>query len=539
MNQQLLMTIAGAAIVALGSAILIWWLTSRLKSSLVRKTVRIVGLPLLFAGVGVAGFVMARSQTDLVPQTTPITVVSESMKAQLGTLTQTLSSTGALTSADEKTLTFSTSAPVTAVNVKVGDTVKAGDVLATVATTDLDAQIASAQLSLDTAQASLDALKAPASDYDVKSAKLSVEAAQASLSSAAQSGTTATDIEIANIQVELAKNSLWQSQLNRDMSAARSNPNATNAYASQVASDASLASAEANVTAQELSAQATANDTSNSSQLSSASASLTSAQANLNELLAGASDSEIRQAEINVETAQLALDSAEKARSDASIIAPFDGVVAAVDLSVGTMPGSSGITLLDTSHYTITLSVDEKDITQLAVGQQVDVTVQALNNAQITGTVTHVDPTPASTTNLVTYNVEVTLDNSDAGLRPGMTAVANVILNQVGSVIVIPNRFITTNAVTNQSTVKVETAGGVYTDTPVTLGAVTDSESVVSGGLNVGQTIVILASGSSSSTTSGNSLGLLGGLGGAGGAGGPPSGGPPSGGNFGGGRPGG
>ena len=538
MNQQLMMTLAGAAILALGGAMMIWWLTGRLKSGIVRKLIRIVALPVLIAAVGVTGLIMARSQTQLLPTNTPMMVVSETMTTQLGTLTQTLSSTGSLAAADEKTLTFSTSAPVTAVNVKVGDTVKKGDVLATVDTTDIDSEIASAQITLDQAQETLDALQTPASDLEVQSAKLSVEAAEASLSSASQSGSSDTDKQIAALQEELAKNSLWQAQLQRDMSAANSNPNANNAYASSVETAASLASDETNVEIQTVASSAVENETADSSQLSSANAQLTSAQASLNELLAGASDSDVKQDEIAVQTAQLALDTAKAARSEAEITAPFDGVVAAVDLSVGEMPGSGSITLLDTSHYTITLSVDEKDITQVTVGQKVDVTVTALSNAQLTGTVTRVDPTPTTSNNLVTYSVEVTLDSTSAAVRPGMSAVADVILNSVGNAIVVPDRFITTDATTGKSTVKVETAPGVYTTTAVTLGATTDSESVVSSGLSAGQTLVILTSGSSSSTstTQSNSLGLLGGLSGGpqGGSGGPPSGSPPSGGNGGG-----
>ncbi|HVU11062.1 MAG TPA: efflux RND transporter periplasmic adaptor subunit [Phototrophicaceae bacterium] len=537
MNQQLLMTIAGAAIIALGGAMMIWWLTGRLKSGGLRKVTRIVGLPILLIAVALGGFLMARSQLQLLPQATPLTVVSETKTVALGTLTQTLSSTGSLDAADEKTLTFATSAPVTAVNVQVGDTVTKGEVLASVDTSDIDSTIASAQLTLASANQALAALEAPASDLDVASAKLSVEAAQASLSSASQTGSSDTDKQIAEYQEELAKNSLWQAQLQRDMSAANANPNAANAYANSVTTAASLANQETNVEIQTDETNSVLNDTADASQLSSANAQLTSAQANLNELLAGASDSDLAQAKITVQQAQLALDTAEAAKSDAEIVAPFDGVVAAVDFTVGAMPGSGSITLLDTSHYTITLSVDEKDITQLAVGQSVDLTIAALDNASLTGTVTTIDPVPTTSNNLVTYDVEVTLDNTSAAVRPGMSAVADIILDSESNVIVIPSRFITTDAATGQSTVKVETAPGVYTDTAVTLGATTDSESVITSGLSVGQTIVIetTASSGSSSTSQQNGLGLLGGL--SGGAGGPPSGGaggPPSGGNFGG-----
>ncbi len=500
MNQTLIQTIAGAVIVALGGGMLIWWLTGRLESGGVRKLLRIVVLPLLLIGVGVVGFLMARSQTQLLPESVPLQVVTEQMTVQNGTLTDTLNATGSLDTASEKTLTFSTYAPITAVYVAEGDTVHAGDVLATVDTTDLDARIRDAQLNLASAQTSLADLQAPASDLDVKSAELSVQAAQASLSAAAQTGSTGEDVQVAQLQVELAKNSLWQSQLNRDISASSQRANSANAYANSVTTAASLASAETNVELQQISADSVANDGADASQLGSASAQLTSAQASLDELLAGASDAQLRQAEIAVEVTQMNLDEAEKSKDDAQLVAPFDGVVSSLDLAVGETSTSGSITLIDTSRYTITLSVDEKDITQLEVGQPVNVTVEALDSAAITGTVTHVDPTPASTDNLVTYNVEVTLNPSSAVLRPGMTAVANVVLSQLDNVIVIPNRFISTDATTDQSSVTVETSAGVYTAVPVTLGAATDSETVIASGLEVGQTIVIVSSGTSSET---------------------------------------
>ena len=295
MNQQLMQTIAGAVIIALGGGILIRWLTGHLKSNLVRKLLRIVALPLFVVTVGVGGFLMARSQSQLLPETTPLQVVSEQMTVALSTLEDTLNSTGTLETASEKALTFSTSAPVTGVYVTVGDVVHAGDVLADIDSTDIDVQIRDAELSLKSAQASLDALEAPPSDYDVKSAELSVQSAQASLSAAADTGSSAADVQIAELQVELAKNSLWQSQLNRDISDSSARPNQTNAYASSVQTAASLASAETNVELQQMSADAAASDGADAGQLGSANAQLTSAQASLDDLVAGASDLELRQ----------------------------------------------------------------------------------------------------------------------------------------------------------------------------------------------------------------------------------------------------
>ena len=325
-------------------------------------------------------------------------------------------------------------------------------------------------------------------------------------------------MQIAQLQEELSKNSLWQAQLNRDMSAASARPNAPNAQANDIQTTASLAQSQTNVDISQLNYNSTVSDGPNTSQLSSANAQLISAQANLNSLTSGPTADELRQSQIAVETAQLSLDQAQKQRDNALLKAPFDGVVAEVNIVAGTIPPSTGaMTLINTSGYTITLSVDEKDITKLQVGQPVSLNVQALRNAPVTGTVTRIDPAPTLSGQLVNYNVQVTLSGSEQRLRPGMTAVADVTLNQLDNILVLPNRFLNTNTITQQTTVKVMTATNIYQDVVVTLGTQTTSESQILSGLTAGQTVVILP-------TAGQA--------GAGGAGFGLFGRPPGGGNF-------
>lgn len=533
--------IAAAVILALGGVILIWWLTGRPKlSGGVRALLRVVTIPAFVGVVGLGTVQVSRTSSAAAEATPAVVTPSETMQVGKGTLTVTLNSTGSLTPAHEETLTFEVSAPVTEIDVAEGDTVKAGDVLARVDTTSIDSQISSAQLSLTDAQNSLAALQEPPTDLEIEIAKAQVEAAQASLSSASLSGASDADIEIARLNVEKAKNSLWQAQVNRDVTESRPGANQeVNAYSNNVEQAASLASSETQIQIAQTNYEGTVNEGPNASGLASGNASLVSAEANLDTLMSGASESDIRKAQITVENAKLTLESAQKALDKAALVAPFDGVIASVNFVQGTLPVSSSITLVDTSGYTITLSVDEKDITQLAVGQTVSLTIQALDNAAITGTVTRIDPAPVSSESgqLVTYNVEVTLNPTQQPLRPGMSAIATVTLNQIDDVIVVPNRFIMVDATTQLATVKVMTAPGTYQDVPVTLGTRTDSESEVLSGISVGQTLVILPSASSTTTSMQSGLGLL--PGGGSGAGGPPSGfsggGPPSGGFPGGG----
>ena len=534
MSQSLLTVIAGAAILILGGIMLIWWFTGRLKRGTLRRVSRLLLIPVYALAMGFVAVLMARAQTNLVPQETLIVTPTESMVVSTGTLVQTLSSTGSLASVDDETLIFSVSAPVTEVLVSVGDHVQEGDVLATVDSTAIQSQITNAELNLRSAQASLDALTAPPSDLEIEIAELNVQSAQAALSSASQTGASDTDIEISRLREELSRNQLWQAQLQRDMSQGNSNPNQLNAAANEIASNSSLAQTEANIDVAELNYQATVNDGPSQSQLASANAQYISAEANLNSLLDGASDSQIRQAEIQVETAQLALDSAQEQLENATLVAPFDAIVAAVNIDEGEMPtGTGDITLIDTSGYTITLSIDEKDISNLQVGQTVSLSIQALPNLAISGTVTHIDPIPAESEGLVTYSVEVSLDSGNDELRPGMTAVAKVTLNELSNVIVVPNRFITTDTTTGITTVKVQTGTGAYEDVVVTVGAQSDNESEIVSGLSTGQTLVILPAAASGdeATQQGLGLGLLGGARGA--AGGMPEGGAPPGGGGG------
>jgi HlyD family secretion protein len=499
--------IAAPVILALGGTILIWWWTRRLSlSGVIRALVRFAGIPLFVVLVGVGTFLANRS-SPAAAQEAAVVTPSETMNVQKGTLTVTLNATGSLTPADEEVLTFDVSVPITDVMVSVGDHVQAGDVLARVDSTSIDAQIHSLQLNLEGAQNSLAALQEPPSEIEIELAQAQVQAAQASLSVASLNGPSAQDIEIARLNVELAKNSLWQAQVSRD--AAENKPFAgqeNNAYANDVQQAAQLQQSDTNISIAQNNYESTANEGPNASGLASGNASLISAQANLDSLMAGADEAQLRKAEISVETAQLALDSAKKTLDETTLTAPFDGIVASVDFVKGTLPGS--ITLIDTSSYTIMLSVDEQDITQLQVGQAVSLEVEALDNVKIPGTVSHIDPAPVSSESgqLVTYNVEVTLNSTDQLLRPGMSTVATVTLNQINDVIVVPNRFITVDATTQQATVKIETAPGKFEDIPVILGTRTDSESEVVSGLEVGQTLVILPSTSETTTRTGFGL---------------------------------
>ncbi len=498
------------------------------KTSNIRKWLpRLALMIALIVIMSVGGYAIVLSQnaagTTSAASTDETVQIAETGTVEVGTLTLTLDAAGSLTPADSRTLMFSVSAPVTEVLVQVGDTVQAGDILARLDTTDADQRIRVAELQLEQAQASLDSLLAPPTDLEIALAEAQVTLAQAQLYAASSnSSTDAIDIEIARLEEEIARNQLWQTQINRDQRVQMEEMRGDVTWVEQQEFDASVNNAEDSVTLAQMEYQDALNGGSTSySSVASANASLVEAQANLESLLAGPTESQRRQAEIQVEQARLNLESARESLDNYVLTAPFDGIVAEQNLIVGVNPPATGaITLVDTSQYTIDLSIAESDVINVSEGQPVTINIQAFPDAEVTGVITTIDTVPTQDSQLVSYNAQVALNPAEVLLRPGMSATATIVLRQLDNVLLVPNRFISSDSVTGETVVTVETTPGTYETVPVTIGERSTTSSQILSGVEAGQTIVIIARELDAAATDTGRLGL--GL--FGGGGGPPEG---------------
>ncbi|MBK8027125.1 MAG: HlyD family efflux transporter periplasmic adaptor subunit [Chloroflexi bacterium] len=509
-------------------------------------------MKIAFTGAALAvillgGLVIVRSQNEAatIEAADEGLTLAETMTVSTGTLTITLDAAGSLEPGALETLSFGATAPVVEVLVEAGDTVKAGDVLAALDTADVEMSIRQSQLSVAQRQLSLDTLLTPADEIEIQLAEAQVALANAQLYSAStQSQSSPEALEIARLEEELARNSLWQAQVNRDVRVAQEDARSDVTWLEQQQFDSSVNSAENSVEIASLELQDALTDDGSSSSLASANASLVQAERNLESLLNGADADEIRSAEIAVERAQLNLASAEELLENYVLIAPFDGIVAEENLTVGTLPSAGAITLFNPATYTVDLSVAEADVVDLSVGQLVTLTLQALSDATIEGTVTALDVVSSSSGSLVTYTAQVTVQSTpDLVLRPSMSAVATITIEAYENVILVPNRFIGTDATTGGATVTIQTGQDSYTTAPVELGARSSDSTQIISGVSVGQTLALLVSEEEATTTQqgGLGLGILGGAPQGGNfQGGPPAGfSPPSGGGTGGQRGGG
>ncbi len=492
MMTQMLVPICGSLIVV-G---ILWFVIGRLvkKRAWLRWSLRLVVL------VGI----LALTFTMMPPPQLPVSANTVNLQGQqptdrttvqTGSLNITLNAAGALSPAQQLELTFASSALVAEVFVTEGQRVEAGDVLARLDSTSAEATVRDAEIALAQAEANYNNLIQPPRDVDIAVAQAQVNVAEASLYSASLTGPDSNDEEIARLNAEIARNQLWQSQLNRDMQLAP-NPEFRDgnggAMAGEIQANSQVASQEFNVEIQSESYNATLNEGPNASSLSSANASLVQAQASLENLTNPASAAELRRSEIDLETARLDLQKAQEQLDKTQLIAPISGLVADEDLTVGEVPPSGGvITLIDDGSYTIDLAIDETDIVNVQVGQTASLSVDALPDADITGVVTKVADASTIQGQLITYTVTVTLDSTSAPLRPVMSATARLNISDLDDVILVPNRFIRVDG-ENQRTFVVIEEDGQYREAAVQIGARNSEESQILSGLEAGQIIVLL-----------------------------------------------
>ena len=107
------------------------------------------------------------------------------------------------------------------------------------------------------------------------------------------------------------------------------------------------------------------------------------------------------------------------------LIAPISGVVTARNYDDGDMYGGNPVlTIEQTNPVKLLIDISEKFYTQVRKGQQVDITLDAYEGEHFTGTVTIVYPTIDASTH--TFPVEITINNAQQKVRPGMYARATV-----------------------------------------------------------------------------------------------------------------
>lgn len=388
-----------------------------------------------------------------------------------GNLSATVSATGSLQANQLANLVFLVPGTVAEVSVKSGDTVKAGQVLVRLDTADLQLALSQAKSALEIAKLQRQQLLDGPSEDDINIAKANVRAANAAAYDL-QKGAGEEEVKIAQLQYDQAQSD-YQKQLEQWANLVEFG-NANPQFAPPQESLDRLKQSADNLYYQAEIARLQLEQTQSPGDpgsLSVAYARIKQAQAQLDQLLAKPTQVQLDQADLSVAQAELAVEQAQERLARTELRAPFDGLVAVVNAKVGEPSGTGGapVSMIDTSRFLLDVNVNEVDVAQLALGQTVNVVVDALPDAPLTGQVQSIAPTSVVVGGAVNYTVRVALESSEAPLRAGMSATVEVTVAEVADVVLAPNWAIRRDRQTGQAFLSVRRNGEI-SEVPIETG---------------------------------------------------------------------
>ena len=153
----------------------------------------------------------------------------------------------------------------------------------------------------------------------------------------------------------------------------------------------------------------------------------------------------LKSAKAQLETARGQLLRDQTNLSYSIVRSPVSGVVVDRVVDVGQTVAASFQTptlikiAQDLSKMQIDTSFAEADIGNIKVGQKAKFSVDAFQNRAFEGTVKQLRLNPTVITNVVTYNVVISVDNPEKILLPGMTAYVNIMVAKHDNVMLAPN----------------------------------------------------------------------------------------------------
>lgn len=150
-------------------------------------------------------------------------------------------------------------------------------------------------------------------------------------------------------------------------------------------------------------------------------------------------EDQIESARENLRSAQLSMESTRDQLDSYTITSPIEGTVVDKQYKAGDTieAGSVLCTIYDLSYLEMILSVDELDISQVHVGMEVRVTADAVEGKEYTGTVTKVSVAGTTVDGTTTYPVTIRLEDAE-DLLPGMNVDAEILVESAENVLSIP-----------------------------------------------------------------------------------------------------
>lgn len=480
-------------------------------------------LGLLAAGAVAAG---SSSRTPIPAQGTAT--------VERSTVTSGVVSSGTVTAQAEQNLGFASGGQLTAVNIKVGDHVAAGDVLATIDDVPARAELAQAQADYRAAQAGLDRAEdsttVHGAEDSLDQAEDVLRAVRRQAEALDQSDSTAIDSALRQRDIDRA--TADQARSNRDIACAGGSgtPTCTNAQSAHLTAEQRASTSQGALD----SAQGKRSiDRANSRvSIENAQQGVVTAENSVD-----LSDTDrphtIDQQEATVAAARAGVTRAQHALNNTVLRAPVDGTVTVLNGAVGeyvgassgtsalapgsdaAIPGASGSTnggssssnpsiasvagpprpggsqflvLSDIDQLRVVAAFSEADAASIKPDQRVDITLDAVPDLQLEGRVLSLAPAGTAISGVVSYYATIGLETDDDRLKGGQTANVAVVTGEESDVLTVPNAAV--HKVDGKSAVTV-VEGGASRTAFIETGKVGIDRTEVKSGLREGQVVAL------------------------------------------------
>lgn len=177
--------------------------------------------------------------------------------------------------------------------------------------------------------------------------------------------------------------------------------------------------------------------------------------------------------------------------SGTSVCSQYNGIITGIELSPGDSIGTGTVlvSLYDMDEVTMTVTVDEADMTDIAAGSEANVSFTAYPDTVFKAEVTEIADAQINASGNVTYDVTVTLEGDVSGLFQGMTGELTFVTDQISEVLYVSRRAVITEG--EDSYVKVRDENGNVEIRKVTIGFTDGVNVEIVEGLSEGETVLI------------------------------------------------
>jgi HlyD family secretion protein len=454
-----------------------------------------VGIVAILAVIGLIFFFSGGKKTD-----------QQTAVVQKGTIVQEVSVTGTVKPAESLDLAFQTSGKLKRMNVDVGDSVSAGQVLAQLDGAELAASVAQYQAALASQQAKLDELKRGSRLEEIQITRSALEKAQQDLTNyydsvmdtlsdaynkaddAARTKTAAILTKYTTTNYSLSFNSCdSQAQIDAAQSRAtmenlltqwQSELAVLTSSATQPQKDGALQKAAVylaqvktfldrvndtlvggcSLTATTLDTYRTSVNTARTNTVTALTSvsdlrqyiavqkiTVQKAQDELNLDLAGSTPEAIAAQEALVKQAAANVQSAEARLAQTVITAPITGTVTQKNSSEGEIvaANSTVVAMISNSNMEIKADVPEVDVAKIQVANSATVTLDAYgNDLEFTAKVAKIDPAETIISGVTYYKTTLVFESTDERVKPGMTANVVILAAKKEGVLYVPQRAV-------------------------------------------------------------------------------------------------